>query len=334
MFNSDKLSRTKESHRKVNIKQKFISALICFLFIFPTSAWADSQLTIDAKVDNPRATTGDIITYTITLRHDMDLKPSMPDFSIIDGFDVLESLVSKPRNIKGQIEQEYSVKLRADQIGLFTIPPIVISFEVLKNITGKSIPGEIRAPEVKIEVVSVLHLQGQPTDIKDIKEIVQVDRNWTTWVFWGLNIILLMIVLYLFWKYRKVKHKPSATKAPAIPTHEIALRELKVLKQKGLLDRGDAREHFFELSEIFRRYLGKRYNFPAPDWTTDEITEYFQKQDKFESVSYVEAIRILNKSDLIKFAKVQASPGTDEIESIREFIKSTREHTELGLYSN
>ena len=131
-----------------------------------------------------------------------------------------------------------------------------------------------------------------------------------------------------------MKHKPFAAKTPAIPTHEIALRELKVLKQKGLLDRGDAREHFFKLSEIFRRYLGKRYNFPAPDWTTDEITEYFQKQDKLESVSRAEAIRILNKSDLIKFAKVQASPGTDEIESIREFIISTCERMRSGLFPN
>jgi len=334
MFDSDTFSRTKESHQKVSIEHKSILTIICFLFLSPTNAWADFPLTIDAKVDKPRATIGDIISYTITLKHDMDLKPSMPDFNVIDEFDVLESLTSKPRNVEDQIEQEYIVKLRADQTGLFTIPPIEISFEVIKNATGKSIPGKMRAPEVIIEVVSVLHLQGEPIDIRDIKGIVEVDKNWTSWLFWGLNIILLIMVLYLFWKYRKVKYKPYSTKTPIVPTHEIALRELDTLKRKGLLARGDAREHFFELSEIFRRYLGKRYQFPAPDWTTEEITEYFQRQDKLEAVSCVEAIRILNKSDLIKFAKVQASLGTDEIESIREFIKSTREHIELGLYSN
>lgn len=332
MFDSEKFSRTQKPHHKVSSKYKSILAIIYFLFVYP-NAWADFPLTIDAKVDKPQATTGDIITYTITLKHDKDLKSSMPDFSVIDGFDVLENL-SKQRNIEDQIEQEYSVKLRADQTGLFTIPPIEILFEVTKNVKGKSIPGKMRAPEVTIEVASVLNLQGKPTDIRDIKGIVEVDRNWTLWFFWGLNIILLIIVLCLFWKYRKVKHKSPVIKAPTIPTHEIALRELATLKQKGLLDRGDAREHFFELSEIFRRYLGKRYHFPALDWTTEEITEYFQKQDKFEPASRVEAIRILNKSDLIKFAKVQASPETDEIESIREFIKLTREHIEIGLYSN
>ena len=141
------------------------------------------QWYIDAKVDKPRATTGDIINYTVTLKHDMDLKPSMPDFSVIDGFDVLESLASKPNTIEDQIEQKYIVKLRADQTGLFTIPPIEISFEVIKNVTGKVIPGKMRTPEVTIEVASVLRLQGEPVDIRDIKGLVEVDRNWTSWLY-------------------------------------------------------------------------------------------------------------------------------------------------------
>jgi len=106
------------------------------------------------------------------------------------------------------------------------------------------------------------------------------------------------------------------------------------LKSKGLIERGNAREHFFELSEILRRYLGKRYLFPALDWTTEEITEYFKNQEKIELTSRTEANRILKKSDLIKFAKAQALPGTDEIESVRTFIKSTRENLKLGLYPN
>jgi len=334
MFDSNKFSKIKKSHYKVNAVYKFLLTLICFLFFSSTIAWPKSPITIEAKTDKARATTGDIITYTITLKHDADIKPSIPDFSVIDGFDVHETLASKSKNTTGQVEEKYTAKLRADRIGSYTIPPIAISFEVTKNDFSKPIPGEIRTPEVTIEVVSVLRLQGEPTDIRDIKDIVEVDKNWTPWFFWGLNLLLLMAFLYLLWKYRSVKNKQPVKEAPALPTHKIALHELDTLKRKGLLDRGEAREHFFELSEIFRRYLGKRYQFPALDWTTEEITEYFQKRSMLESTSCVEAIRILNKSDLIKFAKVQATPGADEIESVREFIISTREHLDLGLYSN
>ena len=119
-----------------------------------------------------------------------------------------------------------------------------------------------------------------------------------------------------------------------IPIHEIALNQLDSLKLKGFLNSGDPRKHFFELSEIFRHYLGKRYNFPAPDWTTEEITKYFQKENKLELIQRNETIRILDKSDLIKFAKIQVKSDADEIESVREIISSTRERLDIGLYSN
>jgi hypothetical protein len=119
-----------------------------------------------------------------------------------------------------------------------------------------------------------------------------------------------------------------------IPIHEIALNQLAALKLKNFLNCGDSRKHFFELSEIFRRYLGKRYNFPALDWTTEEITKYIQKEKKLELIQQDETIRILDKADLIKFAKIQVKSDADEIESVREIITSTRERLDIGLYSN
>jgi len=318
----------------VKIK-KFISTLVYLLFFYSTTGWADSPLTINSEIDKATVTTGDIITYTIIIKHELDVTPTTPNFDVINKFDIIEKITSEPRETKeGLIEQKYSVKLRADQVGTYTIPPIRVLFKIKNQNTEKYIPGEARSQKITIEVASVLRLQGEPTDIKDIKDIVEVDRNWVPWFFWGLNIILLTIVLYLLWKYRKTKHPNPIEEAPVLPTHEIALRELDTLKSKGLLERGNAREHFFELSEILRRYLGKRYLFPALDWTTEEITEYFENQEKIELASRTEANRILKKSDLIKFAKSQALPGTDEIEPVRTFIESTRENVNLGLYPN
>ena len=290
---------------------------------------------MNAEIDKPTVTTGDIITYTITLTHELDLITSAPDFDSISEFNLIERITSEPRETgKDLIEQKYSAKFRADKVGTYTIAPVRVPFKIKEKNTERYIPGEARSQKFTVEVASILRLQGEPNDIKDIKDIVEVDRNWVTWFFWGLNIILLTIVLYLLWKYRKTKHLNPTKKAPTLLTHEIAFRELDTLKNKGLLERGNAREHFFELSEILRRYLGKRYLFPALDWTTEEITEHFKNQEKIELASRTEANRILKKSDLIKFAKVQALPGTDEIEPVRTFIESTRENLNLGLYPN
>ena len=314
---------------------RFSSIFVCLLFLYSNIGWADSPITINTEVDKTIATTGDIITFSIILTHDLDVILTTPDFNAISEFKIIEKITSKPRETKnGLIEQRYSAKLLADLVGTYDIVPIRVPFKIKEKSTKNYIPGEVLSQKITIEVASVLRLQGEPTDIKDIKGIVAIDRNWVPFFYWGLNIFLLILVLYLLWKYRKEKHQGPAKGVSVLPSHEIAFGELDTLKKKRLLENGNAREHFFELSEILRRYLSKRYHFPALDWTTEEITQYFKNQEKIEIASQTEANRILRKSDLIKFAKVQALPETDEIESVRIFIETTRENLNLGLYSN
>ena len=315
-------------------KYKATTSIIFFILFSSVIAWADSPITVNTKLDKPKATTGDIILYTITVTHDLDIKPSKPDFTVISQFDILETVTTKPLQIGNKSAQEYSVKLRADKVGIYTIPPIPVSFDVIKKNQSKPISGKITAPKITIEIVSILRDQGEPTDIIDINELLEVDKDWVPIIFWGLNLILLIIVLYAAWKYRGVKQNKSNVRNLDIPIHEIALNELDALKLKDFLNNGDSRKHFFEMSEIFRRYLGKRYKFPAPDWTTEEITTYFQKENELEQIQRDEIIRILDKSDLIKFAKIQVKADADEIESVRKMIASTREQLDIGLYSN
>jgi len=315
-------------------KYKATIRIVFFVLFYSVIAWADSPITVNTKIDKPKATTGDIILYTITVTHDLDIKPSKPDFTVIRQFDVLKTITTKPIQTENKSELEYSVKLRADKVGIYTIPPIPIYFEVIKQDQSKPITGKIIAPKTTIEVVSILRDQGEPTDILDINELLEVDKDWVPIIFWGLNLILLIIVLYAFWKYRGVKQNRNSVPTQDIPIHEIALNQLAALKLKNFLNCGDSRKHFFELSEIFRRYLGKRYNFPALDWTTEEITKYIQKEKKLELIQQDETIRILDKADLIKFAKIQVKSDADEIESVHEIITSTRERLDIGLYSN
>ena len=333
MFSPSKFITTKQSQHKMRTTK--LAAIFVYLFFYSTTGSADSPITINTTIDKAKVTTGDIITYTITMKHALDVIPNTPDFNAISKFNIIGYPVSEPKEIKtGVFEQKYSVELRADQVGTYNISPIRIPFKVKEKNTNKYISGEAHSQNITIEVASVLRLQGEPTDIKDIKDIVAVDRNWVPWFFWGLNIILLTIILYLLWKYRKKNHPNHIKDEIVLSAHEIALRELDKLKNKGLLQSGGAREHYFELSEILRRYLGKRYLFPALDWTTEEIAVYFKNQEKIELPSRTEANRILKKSDLIKFAKAKALPETDEIESVRTFIKSTQENLKIGLYSN
>lgn len=319
----------RNSFNKINI---FCQVLLCILL--PALSWAaESPITANAAVDRNPITLGDIITYTIVVRHDSDLQTSSPDLSQFDGFDVLENQASPPRDVAGKIEQEFSVKLRADKVGVITIPPLPVPFSVNGKEKGTAVPGEIRTPEISVEVQSVLHTQGEPTDIRDIKDMEYVGINWMSWVFPGLNILLLLIAIYLFWKFRKLKSPDPTPKKMELAPHQIALLALDALKSKKLLEQGQSRQHFFELSEIFRRYLGQRFHFPASDWTTEEIATRLHALSELNVDSREECLRILRKSDLIKFAKAEAPADSNEIDPVRVLIESIRERKTIGLYA-
>ena len=74
--------------------KKFISTLVCLLFFYSTTGWTNSPLTISAEIDKPTATTGDIITYTIILKHELDVITITPDFDSVSEFNLIERITS------------------------------------------------------------------------------------------------------------------------------------------------------------------------------------------------------------------------------------------------
>ena len=82
---------------------------------------------------------------------------------------------------------------------------------------------------------------------------------------------------------------------------------------------GSHQRSFFELSEIFRRYLENRYDFPAQEWTTEEITSHFKNFSDLSERQKLQTRTLLVKIDKVKFAKAQTHD--DPIDSVIQFIK-------------
>ena len=121
-----------------------LASIFVYLFFYSTTASADSPITINTTIDKAKVTTGDIITYTITMKHALDVIPNTPDFNAISKFNIIGYPISEPKEIKkGVFEQKYSVELRADQVGTYNISPIRIPFKVKEKNTNKYICVEI-----------------------------------------------------------------------------------------------------------------------------------------------------------------------------------------------
>ena len=92
-------------------------------------------------------------------------------------------------------------------------------------------------------------------------------------------------------------------KIQLIPEDELALNKIKLLEAKEYLKKMQFKNFYFELSEIIREYLNKRYDIVTLERTTYEISLDLKKiiLDK-ELLN--EFLEFFNECDMVKFAKI------------------------------
>lgn len=304
----------------LKISQPALFLLLTFLIALATSntSWSNEPLSIDAQVDFTQPTLGDVLTYTITVTHDPDIVLHMPEYVIPEGLENVAHGKAKPKRINGQTTQAFWLKLRVDQTGPLTLPAIPVWFDA-PDANQKIVQGKIMTPAVSIAVQSLLQLKGDASDIKDIKPIADIEAPWTHYIWEALAVLCLLTLAYMLWKKWRDKSTLKTEPDFALTAEEKAMQELDELKKRDWMKRGRIRDHFFELSEIFRRYLENRYGFPAQEWTTEEIATHFKSFTGLNESQKLQTKTLLTEIDKVKFAKAQAK--NDPMQAVAHFIK-------------
>jgi hypothetical protein len=320
-----------------NISKYFFKILIsgaffCFLATPKNLNAQENQplppVEIKASVDKPVATVGDLIRFKIELQTEKDIHPQEPTpLKPKEGLIYIKRETPEIRLENDRNTAIFHYIFRADLVGRFAIPSIKIKFLAPYSKTpGSPIEGSITSPETFVEVHSVLQTKEGPPALQDIKSLIEVERSWIHYWPYALAAILFILLIYYFVKKQRRKLvKPQLKSPQLIPCHVLALKELEALQKKDLLVQDSVREYYFELSEIFRKYLGARYLFPALDRTRQEIYSCLKKNVEIDNHLKIETEFILEQTDRVKFAKVAPSiHESDEImKSVTEFVKST-----------
>ena len=298
--------------------------LLAYLFqlINTTAAWTNAAdpVSIKTQVDITQPTLGDILTYSIRVNHDSDIVIHTPEYVIPEGFEKVGNGKKMPRKVNNQTAQEFWLKLRVDKTGLLTIPAIPLGFDAPDQ-NNKIVKGKIMTAEVNVDVQSLLQLEGKTSDIKDIKPIFYIKAPWVHYIWKALGVLCLLALAYFIWKNWQKKADEKLEPLTLLTAEQKALKELQELKSRELMKLGLIREHFFELSEIFRRYMENRYRFPAQEWTTEEIISHFKGLSDLNEKQKLQARTILTESDKVKFAKAEVEMNYDPIEPVIHFIK-------------
>jgi hypothetical protein len=175
-------------------------------------------------------------------------------------------------------------------------------------------------PSTNIILNSASAPQATGPGIRDIKPPVEIPSGWAA-VGWVLAGVALAGLLYWAWKYWQ-KRRLMVPPEPVIPPHVRARRRL----EEALALIGQPREFCILVSDTIRGYLEERFNFHAPERTTEEFL-YELRETNLLTPDQKESLgRFLQKCDLVKFARYE--PGEPELRDLHQAALRLVEETE------
>lgn len=147
------------------------------------------------------------------------------------------------------------------------------------------------------------------------------------YIYFALVLIVFVYVLANTLKDLKTRIKKVFEK-PKEPAHIVALKKLQKLKEQELIQKGEIKEFYSQLSLIFREYLENRFKIDALESTTTEILVSCQTIEEIKNQESVisDLKDFLFISDLAKFAKFMPTPDTcyKHFNFVENFVNTTK----------
>ncbi len=153
-------------------------------------------------------------------------------------------------------------------------------------------------------------LAAGTNDIRTIKPPLVIRNDWV-WLAAVLALLALAAGLVMAWRHWR-KKKATAEPDLGAPPHERARQRL----EEALRSIHDARLFCFLVSDITRVYLEERFNFHAPERTTEEFLIELKGSTLLMPDQKDSLGDFLNHCDLVKFARYE--PTQSELMAIYE----------------
>ncbi len=146
------------------------------------------------------------------------------------------------------------------------------------------------------------------TDIRDIAPPIEIPSGYE-WLWWALASFVIITAALLCWRWWR-KRASQVSAIPAVPAHVRARQKL----QEALALIAQPKPFVIAVSDATRWYLEERFNFRAPERTTEEFLYELQRTDRLTRDQKESLSQFLTNCDLVKFAKYE--PGEPELRDL------------------
>ena len=164
---------------------------------------------------------------------------------------------------------------------------------------------------------------GPTNALRDIKAPMEIPSGWI-WLAWAVLLLLAAAAFFAWWKYRQ-KRRLAAAFVPPVPPHVRARKKL----QEALALIGQPRPFCILVSDALRWYLEERFDFRAPERTTEEFLHELQTTRLLSHEQKASLGDFLQGCDLVKFARHE--PHQAELEQLHHSALRLVEETEPAL---
>jgi hypothetical protein len=164
------------------------------------------------------------------------------------------------------------------------------------------------------------HSAALTNELRDIKPPIIIPSGWQ-WALWAVGALAAVAVLYLAWRYWQ-KRRLLVPPVPIIPAHVRAKQKL----EEALALINQPREFCILVSDTIRWYLEERFEFRAPERTTEEFLLELKGTNLLTPDQKSSLGEFLNRCDLVKFARYE--PAESELRELHASALRLVEETE------
>ena len=268
-----------------------------FLFLLTSAVFAQ-QKQVETSIDTTKNKIGAEFKLTLKTVVSSKSKVVFPKLKNIGALEVIQSYPVDTVKKDDTYELIKKYGLTQFDSGRYKIPSIKILIDKKPYLSDSTISVEVA--NVKVDT-----LQQKMYDIKDITTVDSGIGDW--WKYLLALLIMAGIGVFVYWFLKKQQKKKIEEEVYKTPI-EKATSLLNNLEQKELVQKGEIKEYYSELTDIARNYIEEAIHIPAMESTTSELIQAIRlastKKKMTLTPETVENLeRVLRQADLVKFAK-------------------------------
>lgn len=252
----------------------------------------------------------------LTMDFDSLANPVVPGVEVISHFSI-DTL-----SIKKKIAQiEAKAVLTSFDSGSYMLPDRIFYFYKDGNEVDTL---KISGPSLEVETIPI---DTANFEMFDIKPQFTYPVTFGEIFPWIALLIVVAGIVFLVWKFiRNRRENKTLFGKPIIkdPPHIIALRSLDKIRNEKLWQNNKEKQFYTSITDTLRIYLEGRFHIKTMERTSSEILDDLSHQD-IKPTEFEELKELLERSDLVKFAKAHATDQENEsaIPTAVRFVNAT-----------